>query len=99
MFATSFAFYAISFAPIEVLTCSAPQNDRQSLVCVKNIKVVVEKMTRNRRKMIEQMGDSLLLSKNSIQLSALSLVVTEKFLMTKLFCPHRKPTRSSIISL
>ena len=33
-------------------------------------------MTRNRRKMIEQMGDSLLLSKHSIQLSALFLLLS-----------------------
>ena len=50
MFVTSFAFCVITFEPIEVQTCSAPQNDRQNLVFVKDIKVVVEKMTRNRRK-------------------------------------------------
>ena len=43
---------------------------------VKDIKVGVKKMTRNRRKMIEQTGDSLLLSKHSIQLSALFLLLS-----------------------
>jgi hypothetical protein len=43
---------------------------------VKDIKVGVEKMTRNRRKMIKQSGDSLLLSKHSIQLSALFLLLS-----------------------
>ena len=36
---------------------------------MKDIKVGVEKMTRNHRKMIKQTGDSLLLSKHSIQLN------------------------------
>jgi hypothetical protein len=44
---------------------------------VKDIKVGVEKMTRNRRKMIKQTGDSLLLSKHSIQLSALFLLLSD----------------------
>ena len=35
-----------------------------------------KKMTRNRRKMIEQTGDSLLLSKHSIQLLALFLLLS-----------------------
>ena len=52
MFVTSFAFCVITFEAIEVQTCSAPQNDRQNLGFVKDIKVVVEKMTRNRRKLI-----------------------------------------------
>ena len=43
---------------------------------MKDIKVGVEKMTRNRRKMIEQTGDSLLLSKHCIQLSALFLLLS-----------------------
>ena len=38
---------------------------------MKDKKVGVDKMNRNRRKMIEQMGDSLLLSKHSNQLSDL----------------------------
>ena len=58
MFVTSFAFCVITFEPIEVQTCSAPQNDRQNLVFVKDIKVVVKKMTRNRRKVIGKPGDS-----------------------------------------
>ena len=58
-------------APIEVQTCSAPQNDRQNLVFVKDIKVVVKNMTRNRRKVIGKPGDSLLCRLHSIQLSAL----------------------------
>jgi hypothetical protein len=43
---------------------------------VKDIKVGVEKMTRNRRKMIEKTADSLLLSKHSIQFSALFLLLS-----------------------
>ena len=56
MFVTSFAFCVITFEPVEVQTCSAPQNDRQNLVFVKDIKVVVKKMTRNRRKVIGKPG-------------------------------------------
>ena len=37
IFVTSFAFCVITFQPIEVQTCSAPQNDRQNLVFVKDI--------------------------------------------------------------
>ena len=59
IFVTSFAFCVITFQPIEVQTCSAPQNDRQNLGFVKDIKVVVEKMTRNRRKVIGKPGVSL----------------------------------------
>ena len=44
---------------------------------MKDIKVGVEKMTRNCRKVIEQTGDSLLLSKHSIQLSALFLLLSD----------------------
>ena len=47
---------------------------------MKDIKVGAEKMTRNRRKRIKQMGDSLLLSKHSIQLSALFLLLSGCFL-------------------
>ena len=43
---------------------------------MKDIKVGVEKMTRNHRKMIKKMGDSLLLSKHSIQLSTLFLLLS-----------------------
>ena len=71
MFVTSFAFCVITCEPIEVQTCSAPQNDRQNLVFVKDIKVVVEKMTRNRHKVIGKPGDSLLCHLHSIQLSSL----------------------------
>ena len=56
IFDTSFAFCVITFEPIEVQTYSAPQNDRQNLVFVKVIKVVVETMTRNRRKKIDNQG-------------------------------------------
>ena len=59
MFVTSFAFCVITFEPIEVQTCSAPQNDRQNLGFVKDIKVVVKKLTRNRRKVIGKPGVSL----------------------------------------
>ena len=71
MFVTSFAFCVITFEAIEVKTCSAPQNDRQNLVFVKDIMVVVIKMTRNRRKVIGKPGDSLLCRLHSIQLSSL----------------------------
>ena len=67
MFVTSFAFCVITFEPIEVQTCSAPQNDCQNLVFVKDIKIVVEKMTRNRRKTIGKPADSLLCRLHSIQ--------------------------------
>ena len=59
---------------------------------MKDIKVGVKKMTRNRRKMIEQMGDSLLLSKHSIQLSALFLLLSGYTLL-----PH--PNALSLASL
>ena len=59
MFVTSFAFCVITFEPIEVQTYSAPQNDRQNLGFVKDIKVVVKKMTRNRHKVIGKPGVSL----------------------------------------
>ena len=39
----------------------APQNDCLTFSFVKDIKVSVKKMTRNRRKMIEKTADSLLL--------------------------------------
>ena len=71
IFVTSFAFCVITYEPIEVQTFSAPQNDRQNLVFVKDIKVVVEKMTRNRRKMIGKTADSLLCPLHSIQFSPL----------------------------
>ena len=70
MFVTSLAFCVITFEPIEVQT-SAPQNDRLNLVFVKDIKVVVEKMTRNRRKMIGKPTESLLCRLHSIQFSPL----------------------------
>ena len=47
---------------------------------MKDIKVGVKKMTRNRRKMIEQTGDSLLLSKHSTELSALFLLLSGSLL-------------------
>ena len=47
------AFWGMTFEPIKIQTCSAPQNDRLIFSFVKDIKVGVEKMTRNCRKMIE----------------------------------------------
>ena len=41
---------------------------------MKDIKVVVEKMTRNRRKVIGKPGDSLLCRLHSIQLSSLGIL-------------------------
>ena len=58
---------------------------------MKDIKVGVEKMTRNCCKMIKQTGESLLLSKHSIQLSALFLLLSvselsfDKIFFQKLF--------------
>ena len=40
-----FAFCVITFEPIKIQTCSAPQNDRLIFSFVKDIKVGVEKMT------------------------------------------------------
>ena len=74
IFVTSFAFCVITYEPIEVQTFSAPQNHRQNLGFVKDIKVVVEKMTRNRRKVIRKPGDSLLCCLHSIQLSSLGIL-------------------------
>jgi hypothetical protein len=45
-----FAFCVITSEPIEVQTCSAPQNDRLNLSFVKYIKVIVKKMARNGQK-------------------------------------------------
>ena len=59
-----------------IQTCSAPQNDHLTFSFVKDIKVSVKKLTRNRRRMIEQTGDSLLLSKHSIQFSAIFLLLS-----------------------
>jgi hypothetical protein len=59
-----------------IQTCSAPQNDRLIFSFVKDIKVGVEKMTRNLHKMIKKTADSLLLSKHSIQFSALFLLLS-----------------------
>merc|ERR1712051_850913 len=71
IFVTSFAFCVITYEPIEIQTFSAPQNHHQNLGFVKDITVVVEKMTRNRRKVIRKPGDSLLCRLHSIQLSSL----------------------------
>ena len=81
IFVTPFAFCVITYEPIEVQTFSAPQNDRQNLVFVKDIKVVVEKMTRNRHKVIGKPGVSLLCRLHSIQLSSL----VYSFLYAKIF--------------
>ena len=51
MFVTSFAFCVITFEPIEVQTCSAPQNDRLNLSFVKNVNVHGGKLARNGQKM------------------------------------------------
>ena len=54
MFFTSFAFFAITFEPIMIWACLAPQIDHLNFSFVKDIKVVVEKMTTNHRKMIKK---------------------------------------------
>ena len=46
MFVTSFAFCVITFEPIEVQTCSAPQNDRQNLGFVEDEDTHGKKMAR-----------------------------------------------------
>ena len=43
----TFAFCVITFEPIEVQTCSAPQNDHLNLSFVKNEHTYGEKMARN----------------------------------------------------
>ena len=62
-----FAFYVITFEPIEVQTCSVPQNDRLNLSFVEDFHVHGWlKMARNGRKMaINQsqiLGNSLYVS-------------------------------------
>ena len=57
-----------------IWTCSAPLNDRLNFSFVKDIKVVVEKMTRNRRKMIAKTADSLVCPFHSIQFSPLGFL-------------------------
>ena len=47
---SSFAFYIITFEPIEVQTRSAPQNDRLNLSFVKDIYVDGGKLARKGRK-------------------------------------------------
>ena len=47
---SSFAFYIITFEPIEVQTRSAPQNDRLNLSFMKNVDG--GKLARNGRKMV-----------------------------------------------
>ena len=49
---------------------------------MKDIKVRVEKITRNRRKMIKKTADSLLLSKHSVQFSALFLLLSASHIST-----------------
>jgi hypothetical protein len=44
-----FAFCIITFEPIKIQTCSAPQNDHLNLSLVKVIYVVGRKMARNCR--------------------------------------------------
>ena len=70
------AFCVIAFEPNKIQTHSAPQNDRLNFSFVKDIKLVVEKITRNRHKMIKKTADLLLLSKHSIQFSALFLLLS-----------------------
>ena len=42
--------FCVTFGPIKIKTCLAPQNDRLDLSFVKDTYVVVEKMARNGRK-------------------------------------------------
>ena len=52
----NFVFYLVAFDPIEIQTCSAPQNDRQNLIFVKDVYEVGKKMTINGRKMAKRKG-------------------------------------------
>ena len=74
MFFASFAFCVITFEPIMIQTCSESQNDCLNFSFVKDLKVVVEKMTRNCRKMIGKTADSLLCPLHSIQFSPLEFL-------------------------
>ena len=47
----TFAFFVITFEPIKIKTCSAPQNDRHNLSFVKDANMVGQKMAGNGRKM------------------------------------------------
>ena len=47
-----FVFFVITFDPIKILTCSAPQNDRQNLCFVKDTNLDGENMTINSPKML-----------------------------------------------
>ena len=62
MFFASFAFCVITFEPIMIQTCSESQNDCLNFSLVKDLKVVVEKMTRHHHKMIGKTADSFTLS-------------------------------------
>ena len=63
---------------------------------MKDIKVGVEKMTRNRRKMIEKMADSLVLSKHSIQFSALFLLLSDSHFKVFIYGMKRNRTVSCV---
>ena len=65
LFLACFAFCVITFGPIMIYACSAPQNDH--LIFSFDVKVVVKTMTRNRCKMIGKTADSLLCPFHSIQ--------------------------------
>ena len=52
----TFVFYVVAFDPIEIQTCSAPQNDCQHFSFVKDIYGVGEKMTKNSRKIAKHKG-------------------------------------------
>ena len=71
LFYACVAFWVITFEPIMIQTCSAPQNDRLKFSFVKDIKVFVQKMTRNRHKMIGKTADSLFCPFHGIQFSPL----------------------------
>ena len=83
MFFASFAFCVITLEPIMIQTISAPQNDRLNFSFVKDIRVVVEKMTKNCRKMIEKTAESLLCPLHSIQFSPLCSIPSSMFYCSK----------------
>ena len=54
-----FVVCVITFEPIEIQTCSSPQNDSLNLSFVKDENIVGEKMTRNGRKMAIRVASNL----------------------------------------
>ena len=76
-----FTFCAITFEPIEVQTCSAPQNDRLNLCFVKDTYVDGKKLARNGRKTADSLlKDAVLTVQISFCLSITSSLLAICFL-------------------